>query len=117
MTKTNHVRHLLFTLLSVLYDVIVAPVIPHLRGNELVIVPDGEFFLVPFGASQDTESRYLCESFSIRVILSLTRLKMTMDAPTDHHCKRGALVVGDPWVQEVQNYDGRKPSQLPDARR
>ena len=117
MTKTNHVRHLLFTLLSVLYDVIVAPVIPHLRGNELVIVPGGEFFLVPFGALQDTESRYLCESFSIRVIPSLTRLKMIMDAPTDHHCKRGALVVGDPWAQEVQNYDGRKPSQLPDARR
>ena len=104
-------------LLSVLYDVIVAPVIPHLRGNELVIVPDGEFFLVPFGALQDTESRYLCESFSIRIIPSLTCLKMIMDAPTDHHCKRGALVVGDPWVQEVQNYGGRKPSQLPGARR
>ena len=104
-------------LLSVLYDVIVAPVIPHLRGNELVIVPDSEFFLVPFGALQDTESRYLCESFSIRVIPSLTCLKMIMDAPTDHHCKRGALVVGDPWVQEVQNYNGRRPSQLPGARR
>ena len=104
-------------LLSVLYNVIVAPVIPHLRGNELVIVPDGEFFLVPFGALQDTESCYLCESFSIRVIPSLTCLKMIMHAPTDHHCKRGALVVGDPWVQEVQNYDGRKPSQLPGARR
>ena len=104
-------------LLSVFYDVIFAPVIPHLRGNELVIVPDGEFFLVPFGAIQDTESRYLCESFSIRVITSLTCLKMILDAPTDHHCKRGALVVGDPWVQEVQNYDGRKPSQLSGARR
>ena len=42
---------------------------------------------------------------------------MIMDVPTDHHCKRGALVVGDPWVQEVQNYEGRKPSQLPGARR
>ena len=104
-------------LLSVLYDVIVAPVIPHLRGNELIIVPDGEFFLVPFGALQDTESRYVCESYSIRVIPSLTCLKMIMDAPTDYHCKRGALVVGDPWVQEVQNYDGRTPSQLPGARK
>ena len=104
-------------LLSVLYDVIVAPVIPHLRGNELVIVPDGEFFLVPFGALQDTESRYLCESFSIRVIPSLTCLEMIMDAPPDHHCKRGALIVGDPWVQEVENYNGPKLRQLPGARR
>ena len=104
-------------LLSILYDVIFAPVISHLRGNELVIVPDGELFPVPFGALQDTESRYLCESYSIRVIPSLTCLKMILDAPTDHHCKRGALVVGDPWVQEVQNYDGRTPSQLMGARR
>ena len=104
-------------LLSVLYDVIVAPLIPLLRGNELVIVPDGELFLVPFSALQDTESRYLCESFSIRIIPSLTCLKMIMDAPTDHHCKHGALVVGDPWVQEVQKDDGRIPCQLPGARR
>ena len=97
--------------LSVLYDAVVAPVISHLRGNELVIVPDGEFFLVPFGALQDTESHYLCESFSIRVIPSLTCLKMILDAPTDHHCKRGALVVGDPWVKEVGL------CQLPGARR
>ena len=104
-------------LLSVVYDVIVAPAIPHLCGNELVIVPDSEFFLVPFGALQDTESRYLCESFSIRVIPSLTCLEMIMDAPTDHHCKRGALIVGDPWVQEVEKYNGPKLRQLPGARR
>ena len=98
-------------LLSVLYDAVVAPVISHLRGKELVIVPDGEFSLVPFGAVQDTESRYLCESFSIRVIPSLTCLKMILDAPTDHHCKRGALVVGDPCVKEVGLF------QLPGARK
>ena len=103
--------------LSVLYEAVVAPVISHLRGNELVIVPDGEFFLVPFGALQDTESRYLCESFSIRVIPSLTCLKMILDAPTDHHCKRGALVVGDPWVREVVTDEGRKLNQLPGARK
>ena len=103
--------------LSVLYEAVVAPVISHLRGNELVIVPDGELFLVPFGALQDTESRYLCESFSIRVIPSLTCLKMILDAPTDHHCKRGALVVGDPWVSEVVTDEGRKLNQLPGARK
>ena len=103
--------------LSVLYDAVIAPVIPHLRGNELVIVPDAQFFLVPFGALQDTESRCLCKSFSIRVIPSLTCLKMILDAPTDHHCKRGALVVGDPWVQEVVNNKGGKLSQLPSARK
>ena len=103
--------------LSLLYDAVVAPVIPHFRGNELVIVPDGRFFLVPFGALQDTESRYLNESFSIRIIPSLTCLKMILDAPTDHHCKRGALVVGDPWVQEVVTDGAGKLQQLSSARK
>ena len=112
MSAPLHGKHL-----SVLYDAIVTPVISHLRGNELVVVPDGELFLVPFGALQDTESRFLCESFSIRVIPSLTCLKMILDAPTDHHCKRGALVVGDPWVKEVVTDEGRKLHQLPSARK
>ena len=102
---------------SVLYDAVVSPVIPHLRGNELVIVPDGQLFLVPFGALQDAESRYLSESFSIRLIPSLTCLKMIMDAPTDHHCKHGALIVGDPCVKEVLNDDGDRLRQLPGARK
>ncbi|XP_078383641.1 tetratricopeptide repeat protein 28-like [Oculina patagonica] len=104
--------------LSALNDVIVAPVIHQLRGNELVIVPDGPLFLVPFAALQDAESRYLCESFRIHVVPSLTCLKMIMDAPPDHHCKRGALIVGDPWVQEVVDILGiPKLSQLPGARK
>ena len=103
---SEHRKHL-----SVLFDAVVAPVISHLRGNELVIVPDGELFLVPFSALQDTESRYLCELFSIRVIPSLICLKMILAAPTDHHCKHGALVVGDPLVKQVG------PSQLPCAKR
>ncbi|XP_078382338.1 uncharacterized protein LOC144665030 [Oculina patagonica] len=104
--------------LSALYDVIVAPVFHQLRGNELVIVPDGPLFLVPFAALQDAESRYLCEFFRIRVIPSLTCLKMIMDAPPDHHCKSGALIVGDPWVQEVVDLLGKpKLVQLPGARK
>ncbi len=104
--------------LSVLYNVIVAPVIQHLRGNELVIVPDGPLFLVPFAALQDAESRYLCESFRIRVVPSLTCLKMIMDAPPDYHCKSGALIVGDPWVQDVVDILGKpKLVQLSGARK
>ncbi|XP_078383593.1 tetratricopeptide repeat protein 28-like [Oculina patagonica] len=104
--------------LSAFYDVIFAPLFGQLRGNELVIVPDGPLFLVPFAALQDAESLYLCESFRIRVIPSLTCLKMIMDAPPDHHCKNGALIVGDPWVQDVVDILGiPKLVQLPGARK
>ncbi len=104
--------------LSAFYDFIFAPLFGQLRGNELVIVPDGPLFLFPFAALQDAESRYLCESFRIRVIPSLTCLQLIMDAPPDHHCESGALIVGDPWVQEVVDILGiPKLSQLPFARR
>ena len=104
--------------LSALYDAIVAPVIPYLRGNELVIVPDGQLFLVPFAALQDDNSRYLCESFRIRVTPSLTCLKMIMNSTPDYHCKSSALIVGDPWVQEVVDILGvPKLVQLPFARK
>ena len=104
--------------LTALYDAVVAPVFHELRGNELVIVPDGPLFLVPFAALQDAESRYLCESFRIRVIPSLTCLKMIRNAPPDHHCKSDALIVGDPWVQEVVDILGKpKLVQLPFARK
>ena len=104
--------------LSTLYDAVVAPAIHHFRENELVIVPDGPLFMVPFAALLDDGSRYLCESYRIRVIPSLTCLKMIMDAPPDHHCKRGALIVGDPWVQDVVDILGKpKLIQLPFARK
>ena len=58
------------------------------------------------------DSKYLCESFRIRVVPSLTSLKMIAQCPVDYHRKSGALLVGDPWVQDVT---GRP--QLPFARK
>ena len=46
---------------------------------------------------------------------SLTVLKMISDRPTDH-VKPSALLVGDPWVQEVVPPDGKKLEELPSAK-
>ena len=93
-------------------DTIIDPIKDLFLGNELVFVPKGPLCLVPFAAFMDSNSKYLCESFKLRVIPSLTSLKLIMDCPADFHSKSGALLVGDPWVQGVP-----KLKQLPCARR
>lgn len=87
--------------LSISYDTIVAPILDLFVCSELVFVPEGSLCLAPFAAFKAPNSQYLCESYNIRVIPSLTSLKMIKDCPDDYHCRSGALLVGDPWVQDV----------------
>lgn len=108
--------HLNQTSLKKFYDLIISPIADLIRGNELTLVPEGPLCLVPYAAFMDTNSKYLCESFRIRMIPSLLSLKLITDCPVDYHCKTGALLVGDPWVQEVK-YQRRKLRQLPFAKK
>lgn len=98
--------------LRIVYDFIFGPVAGIVQGDELVIVPGGPVCLFPFGALlQQPSSKYLCESFRIRVVPSLTSMKMIADCPQDYHCKSDALLVGDPYVKDLKVFE-----QLPLAR-
>ena len=100
--------------LQTLYNVFIGPIADLIRGRkEIIIVPEGPLSLVPFVALITPNSKYLCESLRIRLIPSLTSLKLITNSPKDYHCNTGALLVGDPWVQEVVTY---KLKQLPCAR-
>ena len=101
--------------LSLLYETIISPVQDLLLENEVIFVPDGPLCLAPFAAFKDSVSKYLCESFTIQVLPSLTSLKLIADCPVDYHFKSGALIVGDPWIQEV-TFEGMTFPQLPFAR-
>ena len=106
------------SLLSTLYNNIIEPVAGLVQGNELIIVPDGPLWLAPYAALLDADSRYLCDSFRIRVIPSLTSLKLIADCPKEYHNRSGSLLVGDPWVEEVTNSKGEKIlDPLPFARK
>ena len=104
--------------LQTLYNVVIGPIADLVQDDhELLIVPDGPLCLAPFAAFLDPESRYLCESFRIRMIPSLTSLKLITECPEDYHTNSGALLVGDPCVQEVVNEEGETIfEQLPWAR-
>ena len=92
--------------LSTLYDIVMKPVADLVQGDELLIIPDGPLWLVPYAAFKDGNSKYLCESFRIRLAPSLTSLRLIADCPDDYHKSSGALLVGDPWVAEVTNSKG-----------
>ena len=84
------------------YQMIIAPVADLLDQPELVIVPDRALYKVPFAALKDEKGKYLAESFRIRIIPSLTTLKLIQDCrPADYHSQTGALIVGDPEVGDV----------------
>ncbi|CAH3023296.1 unnamed protein product [Porites evermanni] len=91
----------LSTPLNTAYQILIAPIADFLDESEIVIVPDRHLFTVPFAALEDEEGRSLSESFRIRIVPSLTTLKLIRDSPTDYHSQTGALIVGDPHVGEV----------------
>ena len=95
--------HLQKRALCTLYDTIIDPIQDLFSGSELVFIPEGPLCLAPFAAFMSPDSKYLCESFSIRVAPSLTSLKMIAQCPVDYHHKSGVLLVGDPCVQDVTN--------------
>ena len=98
-----------------LYDVFIAPISHLIDGDELIIVPDGSSFLIPFSALVDQHSRYFSETVRIRLVPSLTSLLLLKECPESRHSTSGALLVGNPWVETVR-IKGCKPfPQLPGA--
>ena len=87
--------------LPICYKLIIAPVASLLEGPEIIIVPDRALYQIPFAALTDESGKYLSETFRIRIVPSLTTLKLINESPADFHCQTGALIVGNPDVGEV----------------
>ena len=98
--------------LHLFYKMIIAPVADLLEEPEIIIVPDRSLYQVPFAALTDEGGKYLSESFRIRIVPSLSTLKLIQDSPADYHSQTGALIVGDPVVGWVR-YKGRGTNFTP----
>ena len=85
--------------LSLCYKMFIAPVYDLLEEPEVIIVPDRSLYKVPFAALSEKEgAQYLSETHRIRVIPSLTTLKIIQDSPEGYHSNTGALIIGNPKV-------------------
>ena len=103
-----------------LYDAVIAPISHLIKDEELILVPDGSSFLIPYAALLDQNSRYLSERLRIRLAPSLTSLRLLAECPEDRHSTSGVLLVGDPWIETVRLKSGEKQKlkrypQLPGA--
>ena len=88
------------------YDAVIDPIVDILgpQDDELVIVPDGALCFTPWAA--------VVESIRIRTVPSLTSYRLILSVPEGHHKKTGALLVGNPCLNQL-----RKPEpDLPCAR-
>ncbi|XP_022810499.1 tetratricopeptide repeat protein 28-like [Stylophora pistillata] len=104
------------TALQKLYNIIITPIADLIVGNELTVVPEGPFCLVPYAALEDQKSTYLSDSLGIRVLPSLTTLRLITNCPAEFHMESGALLVGDPCFKHVL-YQGKLLTQLPGAKK
>ena len=87
--------------LSLYYRMLISPVVDLLEEPEIIVVPDRSLNQVPFAALTDERGRYFSETFRIRIVPSLTTLKLIQDSPADYHSETGAVIVGDPEVGTV----------------
>ncbi|XP_073229371.1 uncharacterized protein [Porites lutea] len=112
----THPSYLETKSLQTFYNVVIDPIRDLLQGDEVVIVPEGPLCLAPYAAFIDLKSKYLCETCRIRLLPSLSSLRLIQNCPADWHSKTGALLVSDPWVQKVV-YEGKPLDQLIWAKR
>ena len=100
--------------LSLCYKLFIAPVYDLLEEPEVIIVPDRSLYKVPFAALSEKEgAEYLSETHRIRVIPSLTTLKIIQDSPEDYHSNTGALIIGNPEVDRLPSLPGaRKEAEM-----
>ena len=100
--------------LSLCYKMFIAPVYDLLEEPEVIIVPDRRLYKVPFAALSEKEgAEYLSETHRIRVIPSLTTLKIIQDSPQNYHSNTGALIIGNPKVDWLPPLPGaRKEAEM-----
>ena len=80
---------------------IIAPVADYLDKPEIIILPDRHLYKVPFAVLEDESGKCLSESYRIRIVPSLTTLKLIQNCPADYHSQSGVLIVGNPKVGDV----------------
>ena len=99
------------------YAAFIAPIFDLIDSPEIIISPEPGLFLTPFASLKDENGKYLSETVRVRLIPSITTLKLIHDSAASYHSQSGALIVGDPAVGPVEiNGSVKTLDPLPKAR-
>jgi len=110
--------------LKQLYTLLIAPIATHLPTNpndRVIIIPQGELFLVPFAALQDAQGKFLLETHTLITAPAIQVLELTHQQRLDYQSRCGSgspsatcvtpsapLIVGNPTMPQI----GNPPQQL-----
>lgn len=99
--------------LEILYRKLIQNVISDIDTDEIVFIPDGLLFKVPFAALRDPDTKlYLSETKRMRIAPSISTLTFLNDHPAEFEFQNDALVIGDPSVGDVI-YNGQRMNIRP----
>ena len=109
--------------LAQLYDVLIRPIEAYLPTDpeaDVIVIPQGNLFLVPFAALQNAQGQYLIEQHtllsapSIQTLDLTRRLQQSRSAlPLSELSGEDLLIVGNPTMPSVPPLVGETPIPLP----
>ena len=103
--KTGECEHgNLESMLKLIFKLTISNFADVIEGPEIVIVPEGLWFLIPFSALLDSSGNFFSQAYRVRLVPSLTTLKLILDSPKNFHIQAGALIVGDPQVGRLYKH-------------
>ncbi|WP_445247560.1 tetratricopeptide repeat protein, partial [Microcoleus sp. OTE_8_concoct_300] len=109
-----------FPLLQLLHQILIEPIIdllPTDANSPIIFVPHYDLFLVPFGALQDSNNRYLIENHTILTSPSIQVLEITRQHQNrERGLRQAALIVGDPTIAPKFKENPYKLRQIPRAK-
>lgn len=97
--------------LQELYQILIQPIadlLPKDPNDRVIFIPQGELFLVPFPALQDSSGKYLIEKHTILTAPSIQVLDLTRKQRERSRDAGENLVVGNPIMPKI----GEPPEQL-----
>lgn len=87
-----------------LYRVLIEPALPHVRGKELLIIPNDVLHYLPYQALLSPQGRYLVQDYPIYYLSSASLMQFTKEKK--RASRETAMVMGNPSLGD-QAYDLR----------
>jgi CHAT domain-containing protein len=101
--------------LTELYQILIKPIEKYLPKNpeeQIIFIPDGELFTIPFTALKSPQGKYLIENHTIRTASSIETLQKIAQQTRNNSPFTEALVVGNPIMPKVRFAGGEELQTL-----
>ncbi len=102
--------------LAKLHQVLIAPIaqdLPTDPNQQVIFLPQGDLFLLPFAALRDAQGKYLIERHTISIAPSIQTLNLTRTQAAQTRSGGRSVIVGDPTMPQ---FEGEALPPLPGAR-